>query len=669
MGSPRNPLTMELVHLLFTSCLLWLNLVGIGLIANRFIRDYDVARVGGPMLFCLAVFCAEHFYGFGSRLIFLPFSSLLSGWIFWRERREVQRHLGLELAFGLGYLYCLFWRYTFPDINLLGEKIPDLSFISDYLVGDRLPPVDRWLPPHRLDFYYSLQHYSAALLGRWFRLDAGFSYHYAYCVLVGLIAAGIYGAGRRFCTWRPAPWLLLFALLLGGCGLGVLAHTTVNHHLDPGAMYRFLGVQFPADERTEIGRWFDARLYPASQVPAELPLWPLSLAVVMGEYHPPLSSYLLLAWTALLLAGLETGVEPKARQRLAGLLGATVPLALLVNSWIFPLQVMLVVGWFFYRGLCGERSLWLAGLVGMGGAALLAFPFMAVFMQQPLLQSVKIELTPWLNHSWLGWLMVFWPMLGIALLGLWNREHRRLMWLLGALWVLLACWAEVFYVHDVNPGTWIRFNSTLKWWAWIYMGGVLTMGAANLAAKSRLCRYGTLLLILIPSLDGFEYARYYFDTSKPSLGHLEGMFWLTHDLAVRDLMAALRNRPDGICMESEVAWGNTESGVLEVFANKQALIGWPTHEQIWRNQNEEVRCRIREVNDFFHGRLRDPLLWLRDNQVRYILWLQRDNADHNSRFRPLWGSIRRDYAWHPVFGDSDDWTIGYFELRGTSVNP
>jgi len=652
---------MTLLSLLITSGLIWLNLVGLSLLLNYAIKDYAISRIGGPLAFCLFCFFAEHFHGMGSRLAFFPVSTALSGWLVWRHRSLLKRSLGLEAAFGIGFLYCLVWRYAFPDIDLSGEKIPDLVFINNYITGTRLPPLDRWLPPFRFDFYYSFQHYSAALLGRWFHLGANLSYHYAYCVIVGLITAGIYGAVSRLCGWRPARWLIAVALLAGGCGLGLVVHLSMKHGVLPEEMCRYLGIHWPSTDRTALGRFLDARMYPPGTTSPELPILPLSFVIAEGEFHPPLIGFLILALTAFLIASLEGETDPRQRTMLTALLAATAPLMLVSNTWVFPLQALLVVGWFAYRAAVGERRRWIAGLVGAGIATALAYPFLAGFMQQSLAHSAQFQFTRSQSHSWIGWALVFWPVFGLAILGIWNRERRGLIVYLACLWTLMMVGSEVFYIHDVKSGSLERYNSTLKWWSWIYAGGVLTLGAANMASRSRFCRYGSFLLVLGPCVQVYDYGRFFLTEPKPSIGHMEGSYWLTHDSTLGYIIRALRERPDGICLESNVTLDNTEASVLGVFANKQALVGWPTQETIWHTEQTEIDLRMNQVNAFYEGTMDDPLTWLLDNNVRYILWLQRDNNDKNYKFTPLWQKIRSRYTWRHFYGNDEDWAVGFWE--------
>ena len=68
--------------------------------------------------------------------------------------------------------------------------MPNLAMIEAYMRGTRLPAPDIWFPPYRLNFYYSFQHYGAALMGRILLLPTGSAYNIAYCLLVALGGIG-----------------------------------------------------------------------------------------------------------------------------------------------------------------------------------------------------------------------------------------------------------------------------------------------------------------------------------------------------------------------------------------------------------------------------------------------------------------------------------------------
>jgi hypothetical protein len=657
---------MTPLFLLISIGLIWANLVGLGLLGNYITRDYAVSRIGSLLVLCLALFFVEHFHGLGPRLWFLPFSTALSAWLIWRERGVIAANRAFEAVFGAGLVYCLIWRYAFPNIGVFEEDFPDLVFIHNYLVGVQLPPPDRWMPPFKADFYYSFQFYCAALLGRWFRLSPGLCYQLSYCVMSGMITGAVFAAARRLCAWRPAGWVITGALLLGGCGLGLVIHLAMKDYLQPLEMVRYLGMVWDPKYRTAFGKFLDTMMYTQGINPIELPVEPLSYLIAKGEFHPPLMGFVILTFSLLVIAALDGERTPRQRAILHALLASTIPLSLIGNTWVFPLQTALVVGWFIYRAFSGERAHWLAGAFGAGAASALAYPFLVGFLQQPAAHTTVLRLTRAGQHATVvEWLSVFWPVVCLMALAPWNRERRGISLFFVILWAVLLAATEIFYNHDVNGGTWERFNSSLKWWGWIYAAAVLSLGALNLGSRSRFRRYASLLVILLPCIQVYDYGRQFAETPKESVGKLEGTDWLTRDTALRDIVSALQARPDGICIDSGNGFANTDATALAVFGNKQAFMGWPVQEGIWREFRTEVRERVSQVNAFYAGKMDDPLAWLLENNVRYVLWLQKDNDNLNARFLPLWGKIRSRYVWRHFAGNDGDWAVGFWERIDT----
>jgi hypothetical protein len=300
--------------------------------------------------------------------------------------------------------------------------------------------------------------------------------------------------------------------------------------------------------------------------------------------------------------------------------------------------------------------------VGAAVAVGLEYPYLVEFTQQAIGGNIGIRLTSPGDHTpWLGWLLIFWPVVGIMVLGFFNRDRRHLSLYLLAVWAVALVGTEFVYNHDIYGASFIRFNSALKWWQWVYAGIILTVGACNLGSSSRLCRYGTFLLLL-PSL-GFAYdlGRQFKETPKGSLGNLSGSGWITKDVVIGYVITELGSRPDGVTLESGLIMANSESPAVTLFANKQSLLGWPWMEEVFRGSIFEIPERYDQINRFYAGTAPDPLKWLLHNDVRYILWLPRDNTDNNSRFQPITDKIGSRYYWHGVYGDNKEFAVGYWE--------
>jgi hypothetical protein len=652
---------MTLLFVLVSLGLIWANLTGLGLLAARQTGDYAVARVGGALALCLFFFCLEHFVGMGPRLWFFPISTALSAWLILRNRSTLAREWDVEAAFGVGFLYCAAWRYMYPQIDTIGEKIPDLEFINDYMAGARLPAPDMWFPPFRVDFYYSFQFYAAGLLGRWFCLEPGVCYQLAYCVMTGLITCAIYAAARRLCPWRPGGWVIMGALLVGGCGLGIVIHAILNQYYDPLALVRFLGTGKEPAQLTQFGKAVVPYLSRPSGL-VELPVAPLGELVAEGEFHPPLAGFLVLAFSLLIIGALSTQGAAAKRALLHALLGATITLSIIGDTWVFPLQAVLVLSWFAYRAFAGERDHWLPGLFGAGGAAALAYPFLANFLRHPAANSGSLSLvTRELHATPAAWLAVFWPLACLLVLSFWNREQRGLCLFFACSLAVLLLGTEMLYIRDTYSGTLTRFNSCLKWWGWVYASGIIGLGALNLGSRSRVCRYGSLAAILLPSAQVYDFTRQFLFSEKDQVGLIDGSGWFSEDPTMKGIVSTLRHRPDGICIDSSNKYENTDATVAPVFAGKACFVGWPTQENIWRDFQIEIGTRVTQEADFYAGRMADPLQWLLSNNIRYILWLQRDNDHANERFLPLDSKIRSHYAWRLYAGNGDNWAVGFWE--------
>jgi uncharacterized membrane protein len=655
---------MSLVFLSLAIAGLWINLLGAGLAARRIAGDYAIARFAGVLAICLVFFFIEHFAGLGPRLPLLPLTTALSLWLIWRDRPVIRENWRSEALFALGFFYCLLWRYTFPDIDASEDKMPNFGLIESYMRGTRLPPPDLWLSPFPANCYYSFQHYGASLLGRLIGLGPGVSYHMAFCTLVGFLTLLMGSCIGRFCEWTPGRWAGMLSLLIGGSGLVVAAHVLLRdaYVID---VVRFIGGSIVHNDLTGLGRHFSQWMTTPGLEPRDLPMEPLSYFLIKGDYHPPLAGFVLLAFAAALIAAQETGASGRGRAVNSALLAATVPIALISNAWILPLQLLLVGGWFLFSAVRGDRGYLVPGLLGAAAATALEYPFLLQFTQQAIGSNAAIGLTGHDDHTpWLAWLLTFWPALGILGLGPFNRERRPLAIFLVVIWTVALAGTEFFYNHDLYGGPWSRFNSTLKWWQWVYAGIVLTLGAVNLGSRSRLCRYGTLLLLLPNLAFAYDLARQYagaYKDSKASIGHLAGSMWIARDDVVRDMIVELSSRPDGVTVESGLDMKNTESPAVTLFAGKQSLLGWPWLEEAWRGSFLEINQRYVQIAELYMGTLPRPLDWLLYNNVRYVLWLPRDNGDQNARFAPLNEQIKSRYYWHHMYGDDKGFAVGFWE--------
>jgi hypothetical protein len=617
-------------------------------------------------------------------------------WV-WKHAEVVKSGWRTELGFAVAFLYVYAWRYVFPDIDSGSERMTNLFFIDNYINGDRLPPLDRWFPPYTFNFYYAFQHYSTALLGRLLGLDAGNAYNLGFSLVVALaglstMAACWHFSGRnRWCT------IIVAAVILGGTGASSFLYFMQKQDpLLPSSM-RFVGdaaklSNLERYEVTNFGR-FIASLG-ARDKKGELEKDPVEISgelfgylIQLGDFHAPLGGYLLLA---LMLHALAVQRFAGGGVVALGIAAATIPLTIICNPWNLPFQIFIVGGWFIYWVFADSKEYipWKALVVGGGLTLMLCSPFLREFTVASQdfgkqAEPVTIKLVPFEAETPQGhvagehtpplqWLIYFWPLLIVFLLGLLVAKPRQssffFVFILGFCWML----TELFYVDDVYSGKYNRFNTTLKLWPYIWMAILITIGSLNLRSPRKWIRWGTLGICLFTCHYAvWDYTRTFLGLTGISpngllhqigllqpavgnrIGRLDGAFWLTEDWPQKIILQRLKAGESGVTLESMAEGGYTPGTAFSLFANKPLYLGWTAHEGLWRAYRPDINRKAEEIRSFYKGELLDAERWLNEGKVRYIVFLKGDNRRPASDWNKINDQIKNSYEWEDYYSAGD----------------
>lgn len=636
---------LQLASLAVMLLILLVNLAGLGLLANRWAGNYLLARVAAPAGVALVGFFVEHFVGLGALAWLWPFTTGAAAWLLWRDWRILWANRMTEATFHGAFAYALAWRFAFPNIDASSEKLTGLGFLRNYFEGGRLPPVDGWLPPFPADVYYSFQHYASSLAGRILDWEIGFTCNVSVALIVAFTATAAAGAAFYFTSSRLCALAAATVLLLGGTGASPIAHL-VKHKPTPHTSMRFIGGSVtPAEANQPLGRW----LVRVNEVPekeaVELPAETFSYLVFLGDHHPPLSGFLLLALALLAIASLEAQAGSKAAY---AVLGATLPLTAVANAWSLPLQVLLAAAFIGWSVLKRRPVCWTMLVGGLAAAAVLVSPFLRHFAARALDYRTAFRLVPAEEHTpaLLG-LILFAPFLLILLAHLFSGA-RRSWWLL-ALWVALLAFSELVYVDDIYSGKFNRFNSTLKWWPWIMAGVTVSLGSMNLAARSRWCRGMTIAAFVLLLSYSASLALHFAGTPKTAPGRLSGDAWIRSDAIEKPILEFLRAQPRTTVLQRIDAGAFTYAPALAMFAGHRAYLGWPEHEKLWRGRRADIDLREAEVKAFYRGELPHSAQWLLMNSIEHVLWLKGDN----DRVEGAWDRIQQEisgrYYWREYY--------------------
>lgn len=647
----------------FTIGLIYVNLLALALIAWRWLGSYALARVAAPAAFTLAAFFVEHFVGFGRLGWTWPLTTAAALWVVAKRRDVVLDHLGTETLFFVAFAWALVWRLSFPDIVASSEKIGDLAMIVSYMPGGRLPPVDAWYPPYPFDVYYSFQQYGAALLGRMFALPPGTAYNLAFAVLIALTITAAGAAAYAICRSVRGTVLVLAAFAIGGTGATIPSQFMFENPPIYSSM-RFIGdTARPQLVDTAFGHWLVEQAGVPNDEVVKLPSETFAYLTYLGDYHPPLSGFYLLMLALLCIALVEAGTATGAAQ---AVLAATIPLCAIANGWTLPLQGLLVLAWLAYRTTTGRPVAWRMLTAGLLVSAALSYPFLSTFAYRAADYNITLKLVgPEARAPWLFGLILLYPIFVAIVLPLLFEDERP--WALWAslLWLCLFLLSEVFVVDDIYAGIYDRFNTTLKWWPWIQAAALLVTGAHGIRARSRIYRYGTIVVLLSVCAFGVDLARV-LALPKPEFGRLSGDAVITNDNIEKAILEFLKVQPPSIVLQRPKTGAFTPAPALTLFAGQRAFLGWPEHEKLWRGRRADVAIRETQVKSFYAGELPDSAQWLLQNDIDFVLWLKDEYELPAGTFARIDEQIRSAYYWQEYYR-ADDFRVGVWSRRvGTS---
>ncbi|XZG70656.1 DUF2298 domain-containing protein [Chitinibacteraceae bacterium HSL-7] len=665
---------MGLILTVLIILLVVLHMAALGQLLQRPGVDRHLARALALLVLIPSCFALEHFIGLGRLSWAWPLTTaaavlLLRGRLasacFWRA----------ELPFLVPFAWALAWRFLWPDLDQTAEHLTNLYFIRNYIDGATLPPPDQWLPGETFSVYYALLHYAAALQARIFGLSAGWAMNVGFAVVIGLMGSLAWSMVARWSESRLARVLVVAAVIVGGNGLAPMLPSLFGGSFDAGtattrlwANTRFTGT-FDQNITAEWGRKLfhsgPAELLQQPFGPRDLPLENTGYYIYLGDLHPPLAGFVLLFLALAIMAHVQAARPPQDASEandaavtdgiLQAALVMTVPITIISNSWVFPLQLALVLGWLGWRlatrQALNPRALILGAL--LGGA--LIYPFMAHFAPSSL--AAPIRLVPALDHTPLAqWLAIWWPVLWLVTLTYIRRvgddsASARFGAFIASAIVLALLLSELFYVDDNLGDRYNRFNSVLKWWSWIFPAALLTLSSLLIAAPRRVWRW----LSLVPLLACLSYLwpqfQYLATQPKLSAGRLAGDGWLMRDSAHRRIVEYLRAAPPGVVIEGVDGGAYMTTSAFALHSNQPAMNGWFSHVAQWRGDPAWVYAEANAVRQLYRGELADPQPWLTARNVEYVVWSRFDETRNPGRWAALNTELSPSYIWHPLAPD------------------
>lgn len=612
-----------------------------------------------PLAIIGLLFCLEHYFPLGQLpWLWVPWS-LLSLILIKKAGPDLFQEPVLWY-FSLGFGICFLWRFSFPDIYSTSEMLPDLNHLVSYSAGGKLPAEDTWMKGTTDDTYYIFQYYAAGLIHRFMGSGPGMTYHLGYCALVGI---GIAAAGegvRSACKAFGAGLLASLTLVLGGVGSSYLLPLMTPHfHVSAVHGMRFIGsfaVPATPEYKTAFGVWITDFLGKSA---VDAPMEYYSYIVMLGDFHPSLSSLAFFGLAILAIGMAETAVKGSLTDRfcVTGAIASAV-FVTVSNTWMMPLQVMLVSCWLVYRWWSGRQDRWIH-ILGSGlGCFILIFPFFMHFAYQTRSYPIHIEWVQ-VRPPLLNWILMMSPALLIWLLTLWEARKPLFAWFATIVGIGALLGTYFLYVHDIYGGTEAIFNTTLKWWPWVY---ALVMMLGLIAVWPSRARRRAVIGILLSTIlfNGYIFQQTWREQKLHS-GQMDGYAWFLEDHNHRNIYLELLGLPKGVVLESVDPKSYDVGCSLSLFAGHYSVGGWTDHEMLWRGGRPDIEQLAKNRDKFYKGTLENPESWLRcvvPGGVDYVIWLNRDNDRGLDIWPKINEQIKGSYDWRPTFEyDKGHWGI------------
>ena len=624
--------------LLLRALLLWalvsVHIVGGAVLFRRIFRGESpwYGFIVPALAFCLGLNFIEHFVALPSLLGLLPFTTLGSlllvarpefDWRDWRgslhgdgraDRAAAWRDLRLPGVLVLGsFAFTFLIRCLAPSVLASSDGLSDLNLIANFCQGETLPPTDGWMPPFKLEYYYTFQHYAASVVIRLFGVDLGTGDNLAHALLMAFVCLAAAAV-----AWRVSgrAWVaVLMPVLVLGAATGSSAYLLLTQH-DPSP-------------------WVMSNLSGGLEHPDSNPIWRLLATApyrerlelqVPGfwawrdEYHPNAGGHLL----ALCAVWVLVDLPQRERQSWPWIGAVLVPfLAIVTSTWALPITGLLCAAGLAIAWSVGSRpahGLFVAGAIAAALVAL--WPTL-----MPLFTAPNSPPVMWTRPEWrtplYEFLIQWWPviLLWLALLPGWFKLPPAVR-AAHAIVPLMLLGIEFITIEDG------RYNTIEKMWGYTFGVGFVALFPAVAARRGIGNRLVTGLIVVSSVIALAGWMRGTIQSIDPKdVWHLEANGRLRLDPQRARLLQALSPLHRATLLTGKVIWDYNESPALAVFSENRTYISW-TWSEFHYGHGGESDFRADQVNDFYAGKMADPLAFLDGHDIAaVVIWPDDDIPD------------------------------------------
>jgi hypothetical protein len=298
-------------------------------------------------------------------------------------------------------------------------------------------------------------------------------------------------------------------------------------------------------------------------------------------------------------------------------------------------------------------------VVGAAAGVILLLPFLAGLA--PVSNHMRLQFVTMNERAPLAqFLILFWPLIVLAVAVPIAGLTKSLAGFLAALFLGLLVFTELFNFFDGGySGEFSRFNATLKWWGWIFTGGVFAISAFLLASDRRAMRVVAVITLVLISVFAIDTGRVF--AFRGFGGKIDGSRFYAQDVSSARMLDYLAAAPRGTVLEKVYEERPVDTGIYGSFAVKPSLVGVPWILNVWKRDLTELPGLIAEIKSFYAGAHEQAARFLAGHNVRYVVWSPRESRDVDT-WKKISDQIGSDFRWLE-FSRSPDAHVGVWVRR------
>jgi hypothetical protein len=527
-------------------------------------------------------------------------------------------------------------------------------------MGDKVPPTDIWMPPYTRAGYYSFQHYGASVLTRLFNVDIGTGYNLAHALLASLtglvgVGAGYYISGKRV----GVAIGVAVVLMSGSTGSAIFLdflQKNAQHQAQPDYVLS-LAINGGWDEPNWNPFWWIAK---HDQYHPWLKLLPPLYTLYYSEYHANLGGAFIVM--IVMLAGHEVFNNQRTNWPWICLL--VMPMMVIITSaWFFFIVIFFGLGSMAVALTFGRRpENWrLVLLYGVIGCILVWPSVNSLILSAPVYPNfMKWTSADFRTPYWM-FLIQFWPVYlpWLFLCFVWHR-----MTLAGrffhATFFIFFVWLEFVTVGD-------RPLQIEKMWGGIYSVGLVTLVPLVFARRGiafRILSGGMLLILSVCMVWWLDVD--YGNVDWPCFCRLQGDHYIIVDPQRKRLEQVMSQMHKQIFLPGKSVWGYNQAPAVIDFSGNMCYIAWYFQEDECGHV-DEPNYRAKLNNSFYDGTMKDPLPFLRANNITGVLIWPEDKIS-DALLDQYKRQLGQDYFYVDCRMDLPD-NAGIFIRQSTQLAP